>query len=43
MAGGHVRAPLPQVTEAQRAELRADLERCGLLARYAAAAPAPTA
>ncbi len=43
MAGGHVRAPLPQVTEAQRAELRADLERCGLLARYAAAIPARTA
>lgn len=43
MAGGHVRAPLPQVTDAQRAELRADLERCGLLGLYAGAASARVA
>jgi 4-hydroxy-tetrahydrodipicolinate synthase len=33
MAGGPVRPPLPQITEAERAEMRADLERVGLLAR----------
>jgi 4-hydroxy-tetrahydrodipicolinate synthase len=33
MAGGPVRPPLPQVTERERAALRADLERCGLLAQ----------
>ena len=32
MAGGPVRAPLPQVTDEERAALRADLEACGLLA-----------
>jgi 4-hydroxy-tetrahydrodipicolinate synthase len=37
MTGGPVRAPLPQVTAEQRAELRADLDRCGLLGRQAAA------
>jgi 4-hydroxy-tetrahydrodipicolinate synthase len=36
MAGGHVRPPLPQVTEQERAALRADLEQTGLLARVAA-------
>src|SRR5262245_31213467 len=36
MAGGPVRPPLPQITEAERAELRADLERAGLLARVPA-------
>jgi 4-hydroxy-tetrahydrodipicolinate synthase len=33
MAGGHVRPPLPQVTEAERLEMRAELEQAGLLAR----------
>jgi 4-hydroxy-tetrahydrodipicolinate synthase len=33
MAGGHARAPLPQVTDAERAAMRAELEQCGLLAR----------
>lgn len=37
MVGGHVRAPLPAVTDAERAEMRADLERCGLLAKFSAA------
>lgn len=36
MAGGPVRPPLPQITEAERAEMRADLERVGLLARVPA-------
>lgn len=40
MAGGPVRPPLPQVTEQERAALRADLERCGLLAKLSAAARA---
>jgi len=38
MAGGPVRPGLPQITEAERQELRADLERTGLLARAKAAA-----
>ncbi len=38
MAGGPVRAPLMPITEAERAELRADLERVGLLQRVAARA-----
>jgi 4-hydroxy-tetrahydrodipicolinate synthase len=33
MAGGPVRPGLPQITEKERQELRADLERSGLLAR----------
>ncbi len=33
MAGGHVRAPLPQVSAEERQALQADLERAGLLAR----------
>ena len=33
MAGGPVRAPLPKVTDAERAALRAELDQCGLLAR----------
>ena len=33
MAGGHARAPLPQVTDAERATMRAELEKAGLLAR----------
>jgi 4-hydroxy-tetrahydrodipicolinate synthase len=33
MAGGHVRAPLPQVTEQEREAIRADLEKAGLLGR----------
>jgi 4-hydroxy-tetrahydrodipicolinate synthase len=33
MAGGPVRPPLPQITDTERAELRADLDRVGLLAR----------
>ena len=37
MAGGPVRPGLPQVTPAERAELRADLERTGILARVPAA------
>jgi 4-hydroxy-tetrahydrodipicolinate synthase len=36
MAGGHVRAPLPQVTDQERLVIRADLERAGLLARLPA-------
>ncbi|HXF66330.1 MAG TPA: dihydrodipicolinate synthase family protein [Burkholderiales bacterium] len=40
MAGGPVRPPLPQVTDAERAALRSDLERCGLLARLSTAARA---
>jgi 4-hydroxy-tetrahydrodipicolinate synthase len=40
MAGGPVRPPLQQITEAERAELRADLERVGLLARVPATAQA---
>lgn len=35
MVGGHVRAPLPQVTERERRALRADLEQAGLLAKLA--------
>ncbi len=38
MAGGPVRPPLPQIPDAERAELRADLERVGLLAPVAAGA-----
>jgi len=38
MAGGHVRPPLPQVTEQERQTLRAELERVGLLARLPAGA-----
>jgi 4-hydroxy-tetrahydrodipicolinate synthase len=37
MAAGPVRAPLLQITDAERATLRADLEGCGLLARVPAA------
>jgi len=33
MAGGHARAPLPQVTDAVREAMRAELEKAGLLAR----------
>ncbi len=33
MAGGHVRAPLPQVTVEERQTMRAELEEAGLLAR----------
>jgi dihydrodipicolinate synthase/N-acetylneuraminate lyase len=33
MAGGHVRAPLPQVTADERETMRAELEQRGLLAR----------
>jgi 4-hydroxy-tetrahydrodipicolinate synthase len=33
MAGGHARAPLPQVSDAERATMRAELEKAGLLAR----------
>ncbi|MDP2238803.1 MAG: dihydrodipicolinate synthase family protein [Burkholderiales bacterium] len=33
MAGGHVRPPLPQITEQERMTLRGELERVGLLAR----------
>ena len=33
MAGGHARAPLPQVTDAEREEMRSELEKAGLLAR----------
>lgn len=35
MAGGHVRAPLPAVTEQERATLKADLDQVGLLKRAA--------
>ena len=35
LAAGPVRAPLLQITDEERATLRADLERCGLLARVA--------
>ncbi len=38
LAGGPVRPPLPQVTDEERAAMRADLERVGLLARVAAPA-----
>jgi 4-hydroxy-tetrahydrodipicolinate synthase len=38
LAGGPVRPPLEQVTEAERAALRADLERVGLLGRVSAPA-----
>lgn len=37
LAGGHVRAPLAQVTSAERKALKEDLERVGLLARLPAA------
>lgn len=37
LAAGPVRAPLVQITDAERQELRADLERCGLLGRIAVA------
>ena len=33
MAGGPVRPGLPQITEKERQELRADLDRTGLLKR----------
>jgi hypothetical protein len=33
MAGGHVRAPLPQVGAEERETMRAELETAGLLAR----------
>ena len=33
MAGGHARAPLPQVTAEERETMRAELEKAGLLAR----------
>jgi 4-hydroxy-tetrahydrodipicolinate synthase len=33
MAGGHARAPLPQVTGQEREAMRAELEKAGLLAR----------
>lgn len=36
LAGGPVRAPLLQITDEERARLRADLEGCGLLARVPA-------
>lgn len=36
MAGGHVRPPLPQVTEQERQTLRAELEGAGFLARLPA-------
>ena len=39
MAGGHVRAPLPQTSDAERREMHADLEKTGLLARRAAGEP----
>ncbi len=38
MAGGHVRPPLPQITQQERQTLRAELERVGLLARLPAGA-----
>lgn len=37
MAGGPVRLPLPQISDAERQALRSDLERAGLLARVATA------
>jgi len=37
LAGGHVRPPLAQVTDAERKALRNDLEKTGLLARLPAA------
>jgi len=37
MAAGPVRAPLLQITDEERATMRADLEGCGLLARVPAA------
>ncbi len=40
MAGGPVRPPLLQITAAERAELRADLERVGLLREAPRAAAA---
>ncbi|HEY8694903.1 MAG TPA: dihydrodipicolinate synthase family protein [Chloroflexota bacterium] len=40
MAGGPVREPLQQLTDAERAEIRADLERVGLLG---GATPSPVA
>lgn len=43
MAGGHVRAPLPAVTEQERATLKADLDRVGLLKRAALPRPARVA
>lgn len=43
MAGGHVRPPLPQVTEQERQTLRAELERVGLLARLPGGARAHAA
>jgi 4-hydroxy-tetrahydrodipicolinate synthase len=36
LAAGPVRAPLLQITDEERARLRTDLERCGLLARVPA-------
>ena len=36
LAAGPVRAPLLQITDEERAQLRADLEHCGLLARVPA-------
>ncbi|MFN7085640.1 MAG: dihydrodipicolinate synthase family protein [Burkholderiales bacterium] len=41
MAGGHVRPPLPQVTQQERQTLRAELERVGLLGKRAGEARAP--
>lgn len=38
MAGGHVRPPLPQITQQERQTLRAELERVGFLARLPAGA-----
>ena len=42
MTGGHVRSPLPQVTDAERAALRVDLDRCGLLGRYTTQSATPS-
>lgn len=36
MAGGHVRPPLPQITQQERQTLRGELEHAGLLARLPA-------
>jgi 4-hydroxy-tetrahydrodipicolinate synthase len=43
LAGGPVRAPLPQITDEERRALKADLERCGLLAKAAGAQKARAA
>lgn len=43
MAGGHVRAPLPQATAAERQAMRSELEHTGLLQRLASGATARAA